>query len=210
MSTVTASRTRTHLRCAEGGWLRPQAEEALINAAMVGDLATLTRLVEEGVNVNATNVGAAPPAAPSPLRPSPVALAARHPCYPALSLPPLTACGAAAAPPQNSFTALMCAAANGKFDCLEYLIAKGANLYARTNVRRGPAAPPAAPHSRPPLTACGAAAAPPQWGRTALMRAANYGNLDCLDYLIAKGANLNVQDNVRRGPAAAWRRGVWG
>ena len=35
------------LRCAEGGWLRPQAEKAIINAAKEGDLATLKRLVEE-------------------------------------------------------------------------------------------------------------------------------------------------------------------
>eukprot|EP00964_Phaeocystis_antarctica_P073173 scaffold44873_cov42-Phaeocystis_antarctica.AAC.2 len=43
------------LRCAEGGWLRPQAEEALITAAKDGDLATLKRLVEEGVSVNAAD-----------------------------------------------------------------------------------------------------------------------------------------------------------
>ena len=36
------------------------------------------------------------------------------------------------------------------------------------------------------------------------------GKLDCLEHLTAKGANLNAQDNVRRGPAAACRRGVWG
>ena len=34
--------------------MRPQAEENLLYAASEGDLATLTRLVEEGVNVNAT------------------------------------------------------------------------------------------------------------------------------------------------------------
>ena len=51
----------------------------------------------------------------------------------------------------------------------------------------------------------------PQMGFTAHMWAATNGRLDCLNYLIAKGANLNAQDNiVRRGPAAAWRRGVWG
>ena len=45
------------------------------------------------------------------------------------------------------------------------------------------------------------------------MKAANYGKLDCLEHLIAKGANLNAQSGyamVRRGPAATWRRGVWG
>ena len=46
---------------------------------------------------------------------------------------------------------------------------------------------------------------------TALMRAAAFGKLDCLDHLIAKGANLNAQDtDVRRSPATPWRRGVWG
>ena len=43
------------------------------------------------------------------------------------------------------------------------------------------------------------------------MKAALYGELGCLDYLIAKGAKLHALDKVRRGPAAAWRRrGVWG
>ena len=56
------------LRRAEGQWLRPQAEMALIKAAREGNLATLTRLVEEGLNVNATSpVSAAPPTANSPL-----------------------------------------------------------------------------------------------------------------------------------------------
>ena len=41
------------------------------------------------------------------------------------------------------------------------------------------------------------------------MLAALNGNLDCLDHLIAKGADVNAQSKVRRGPAAAWRRGVW-
>ena len=73
-----------------------------------------------------------------------------------------------------------------------------------------PPAAPVAPPSPPPLTACGAAAAPPQDGDTALIGAAHYGKLDCLEHLVAKGANLNAQNNVRRGPAAAWRRGVRG
>ena len=73
-----------------------------------------------------------------------------------------------------------------------------------------PSAAPAAPPSPPPLTACGAAAAPPQGGDTALMYAARFGNLDFLEQLIAKGAKLNARTNdVRRSPAAAWRRGVW-
>ena len=56
--------------------MRPQAEENLLYAASEGDLATLTRLVEEGVDVNATlEVSAAPPARPQP--PPPLAL---RPC----------------------------------------------------------------------------------------------------------------------------------
>ena len=70
--------------------------------------------------------------------------------------------------------------------------------------RRPP--PPAAPPSPPPLTACGAAAVPPQDRATALIKAADNGKLGCLEHLIAKGANLNVQNKVRRGPAAAWQR----
>ena len=63
---------------------------------------------------------------------------------------------------------------------------------------------------RPPLTARGAAAAPPQYVETALMAATMHGKLDCVDYLIAKGARPNAQGHVRRGPHAAWqRRGVW-
>ena len=120
----------------------------------------------------------------------------------------------------------MAAAWYGKLDCLDHLIAKGANLEATDEVSAAPPTcpqppsplalrprrppPPAAPPSPPPLTACGAAAAPPQRGMTALMWAADYGKLGCLDHLIAKGANLNAQNIVRRGPAAAWRRGVWG
>jgi len=38
------------------------------------------------------------------------------------------------------------------------------------------------------------------------MLAAANGELDCLEHLVAKGANLNPQNQVRRGPAAAWRR----
>ena len=32
------------------------------------------------------------------------------------------------------------------------------------------------------------------------MNAAKYGELGCLDHLIAKGANVNAQDDVRRRP----------
>jgi len=121
---------------AEGGWLRPQAEEDLIQAAREGDLATLKRLVAEGMNLEAADeVGAAPRAARSPL--------VRHLAHPPRRTParrcptltaagPLTACGAAAAPPQYGFTALMKATYYGKLDCLEHLVARGASLEATT------------------------------------------------------------------------------
>ena len=65
----------------------PQAEEALIKAARDGDLAALTRLVEEKVNIEAADrVSAAPPRRHHPLPPHrPSALAARRPCCPALA-----------------------------------------------------------------------------------------------------------------------------
>ena len=60
---------------------------ALIKAAKVGDLATVTRLVQQGVNIDATDaadaVSAALPAAPTPLHPSPSALATRRSHCPA-------------------------------------------------------------------------------------------------------------------------------
>ena len=68
------------MRRAERGRLRPQAEEALRDAARRGDLATLKRLVEEGVDLEAKDynpfspfgVSAAPPAAPpAPCAPRP-------------------------------------------------------------------------------------------------------------------------------------------
>ena len=107
-----------------------QAEEDLLSAARDGDLATLTRLVEKGVNIDTTDsVSGAPPAAPN-LHSSPSALAARRLCCPTLT--------AAAAPPQGGNTALMVAAMFCKLDCLDHLIAKGANLNAQDYVRRGP------------------------------------------------------------------------
>ena len=68
-------------------------------AARKGDLATLTRVVEEGVDLEATDdVRATPPAAPNH---SALALRPRRPppLLPRPPPPPLTACGAAAAPP---------------------------------------------------------------------------------------------------------------
>ena len=60
-------------------------------------------------------------------------------------------------------TALMWAAAWGKLDCLEYLIAKGAKLDATDGVSAAPpAAPPqlpSAPRPPPPGTTCPPAAA---------------------------------------------------
>jgi len=48
-----ASPTPSFLRGAEGRWLRPRRK--ILSRRQVGDLATLTRLVEEGVNLEATD-----------------------------------------------------------------------------------------------------------------------------------------------------------
>ena len=77
-----------------------------------------------------------------PPAPSPSALAARRPCYPALTAAADRVCGAAAAPPQNGGTALIWAAMRGKLDCLEHLITKGANLEATNKVSAAPSAAP--------------------------------------------------------------------
>ena len=93
--------------------------------------------------MNATNkVSAAPAAVPTPYAPRPSPSPPAAPAAPP-SPPPLTACGAAAAPPQNNYgyTALMYAAREGKLDCLEHLAAKSAmastaNVNVWDNVRR--------------------------------------------------------------------------
>merc|ERR1719310_1343396 len=95
-----------------------EAEQDLRLAAWAGDLATLKRLVEEGVDLEAKD--------------------------------------------DRGWTALMNAALQGKLDCLELLIAKGAKLDATRS------------------------------SGTALMVAAGSGKLDCLKLLIAKGANLEA------------------
>ena len=45
--------------------------------------------------------------------------------------------------------------------------------------------------------------ASPQYGYTALVKAAVYGKLDCLEHLITKGSNLEATDNVSAAPPAA-------
>ena len=75
--------------------MRPQAEENLLYAASEGDLATLTRLVEEGLDVNATLEVSAAPACPTPSAPRPPSLPPVAPPSP----PPLTALGVTTAPP---------------------------------------------------------------------------------------------------------------
>ena len=149
-------------------------------AARCGNLDCLEHLVAKGAaKLEATDkVSAAPPAAP----PAPSAPRRSRPLLPRYSPLLLTACGAAAAPPQDGFTALMHAAQEGELDCLELLIAKGAKLEASSNVSAAPPANPsplsplsgpppsllaacAALRSPPPLTAC--AATPPRLRRTA-------------------------------------------
>ena len=108
---------------------------------------------------------------------------------------------------------------NGSLDCLEHLITKGANLEATNNVS---AAPPAASHllrfspsavaaRRPCCPALTADAhrvwrrrrASAQDGWTALMCAVRAGEVDCLELLITKGANLEATNNVSAAPPAA-------
>ena len=87
-------------------------------------------------------------AAPTLLCPLLFALAARRSCCPTLAAAAY-ACGAAAVPPQEGDTALIGAALGGNLDCLEHLIAKGANLEAATG--KVSAALPAATVLRPSL-----------------------------------------------------------
>ena len=63
----------------EGGWLRPQAERDLLRAAQSGDLATLKRLVEEGVNLEAKDGVSAALSQPPPSPPPPLAVRPRRP-----------------------------------------------------------------------------------------------------------------------------------
>ena len=96
--------------------------------------------------MNATDsVSAALPAAPSRLRPRPPSsLKSSPPAAPAAPRPHRAAAHRVwprrRASAQWGNMALMKAAGNGKLDCLEHLIAKGAKLNAPNNVRRGPAA----------------------------------------------------------------------
>uniref|UniRef100_A0A7S0NC41 Uncharacterized protein n=1 Tax=Phaeocystis antarctica TaxID=33657 RepID=A0A7S0NC41_9EUKA len=96
------------------------AEMALFKAASEGDLATLTRLLEEGVNLEAT---------------------------------------------VNGYNALMVAARCGKLDCLEYLIAKGASLNAQDSVKM-----------------------------TAMHLAADEGHTPCVESLLEAGADASLKD----------------
>ena len=98
----------------------------------------------------------------------------------------------------------MYAAYGGKLDCLDLLIARGANLEATGPVSAAlPANVPSAPFRPSPsaLTTaadreCATAVAPPQMGVTALFHATIHGELDCLERLIAKRANVNAADEV--------------
>ena len=65
-------------------------------------------------------------------------------------------CPAGAAAPLRCHAALMFAAATGKLDCVEHLIAKGANLEATDDVHPTRAAPKPLHPSSPPSPRCSA------------------------------------------------------
>jgi len=125
----------------------------------------------------------------------------------------------------------MFAAEQGKLDCLELLIAKGANLDATDRVSAAPPAaspsPPAplalrlqTPPARPPppLTCvCAAAPASRQEKRTALHlaalhRAAFDGHAPCVEALLKAGADARLKDTVSDGAEGRGgrRKGAWG
>ena len=127
---------------------------ALFHATIHGELDCLERLIAKRANVNAADeVSAAPPAAPNPPYPrphtprSPSAIPVLPP--PALLPPTLNARATVAAPPQAGSTALMYAARNGKLDCLDLLITRGANLETKGPVSAALQQP--APSTLPPL-----------------------------------------------------------
>ena len=105
----------------------------------------------------------------------------------------------------------MYAAYGGKLDCLDLLIARGANLEATgpvsaalpANVPSAPFCPSPLPSPRPLFASVTTAVAPPQMGVTALFYATIHGELDCLERLIAKRANVNAADEVSAAPPAA-------
>ena len=123
-------------------------------------------------------------------------------------------CAAAAAPPQIGWTALGHAALWGRLDCLEHLVAKGANVNFTDNVRRRPASRPPGPSAprRPPSdTTCPPAAAAhppacvwpaaasPQTKKTALHLAAYVGHAPCVEVLLEAGADASLKDEVSDG-----------
>ena len=113
-----------------------KAEKDLLNAAEKGKLATLTRRVEEGVNVNATHRMGFTALMHA-------AISGKLDC-----LEHLIAKGAnLEATDFRGTTALMMAAINGELDCLDHLIAKGANPNAQH--KGGKAALHWAAHTRP-------------------------------------------------------------
>ena len=122
---------------------RAAAERSCHAAASKGDLAALTQLVERGVDVDATDEASAaaphvhPSTHPSRTRTAPT-FAPPHRC-PYGRTHSCVEPGRAHSPPdraQAGFTALMMAAARAHCNCVDYLLAVGADVNAQTKVSK--------------------------------------------------------------------------
>ena len=126
---------------------RAAAERSCHAAASKGDLAALTQLVERGVDVDATDEASAaaphPPIHPPTPAPTPLPLphipsSAPPHRYP-YGRPHCVVSSRAHSPPdraQAGFTALMMAAARAHCNCVDYLLAVGADVNAQTKVSK--------------------------------------------------------------------------
>lgn len=85
---------------------------------------------------------------------------------------------------------LIDAAREGNFECLLVLIEYGANINSKNEVILYFLL-----YSF--LFLISSSSSLFQWGETALIGAVNGNNIDCLEYLLEKGAEINILDNVR-------------